>query len=151
LSDCLYARAARTLPPASTSNPLFSYTPTGLIELGHRFRGQVLQRSLIGQQLIAYFHQFSDEAIALARRSPGLLVRTAQTLLTIAPSVTALVESGEARVPAAHIQEVDELLAAYESGASTELQAAIRDTRKQLKSPDVLRVLGINPAEKAKP
>jgi hypothetical protein len=151
LSDCIYARAARTLPPAGTGNPLWSYTPSGLIELGHRFRGQVLQRSHIGQQLIGYFYQFSDEAIALARRSPGLLARTAQTLLTIAPSVRELVESGEARVPAAHIRAVDDLLAAYQAGASAELELAIRDTRKQLKSPDVLRALGILPESSVNP
>jgi hypothetical protein len=151
LSDCIYARAARTLPSTGTSSALWSYTPAGLIELGHRFRGQVLQRSHIGQQFIGYFYQFSDEAIALARRSPGLLARTAHTLLTIAPSVRELVESGEARVPAAHIQAVDELLAAYQPGASPELQAAIRDTRERLKSADVLRALGILPEPSVDP
>ena len=114
----------------------------------------MLQRSQIGQQFIGYFYQFSDEAIALARRSPGLLARTAQTLLTIAPSVKELVESGEARVPAAHIQAVDALLSAYESGASLELQLAIRDTRRHLRDPAALRALGalpeVGPAGEAK-
>ena len=157
LSDCIYARAARTLPPASTGNPLLAYTPSGLIELGHRFRGQVLQRSAIGQQFIGYFYQFSDEAIALARRSPGLLARTAQTLLTIAPSVRELVESGEARVPAAHIRAVDELLATYQPSASPELQEAIRDTRARLRDPAALLTLGVlpetavNPGKESKP
>jgi hypothetical protein len=143
LSDCIYARAARTLPAPAASNPLLSYTPGALIELGHRFRNQVLQRSVIGQQLIGYFYQFSDEAIALARRSPGLLAQTASTLVTIAPSVKTLVESGKATVPAAHLKAVDQLLAAYQSGASAELQKAIRTTRAQLKSPKALRELGI--------
>ena len=105
----------------------------------------MLQRSPIGQQFVGTFYQFSDEAIALAQRSPGLLVRTAQTLLTIASSVRELVESGEARVPAAHIRAVDELLAAYQPGASHELQEAIRDTRARLKDPTVLRALGVLP------
>jgi hypothetical protein len=143
LADCVYARAARTLPPGGTSIVDFIFTPTGLIELGHRFRGQVLQRSAVGQQFIGYFYQFSDEAIAIAGRSPGLLLRSAQALVTIAPSVVKLIESGEAKVPAAHLQIVDETLAAYEAGASAELLAAIRDTRDGLRSPRVLSALGI--------
>jgi hypothetical protein len=116
-----------------------------LIELGHRFRGQVLKRSAIGQQFIAYFNQFSDEAILLAARSPDLLTRTGRALATIAPSIGAVVESGEAKVPASHLQLVDELLADYSLGASAELQEAIRDTRERLKSPNVLRALGALP------
>lgn len=145
LSDCIYARAVRTVPPATTGNPNPWQMPSGLIELGHRYRNQVLKRSLIGQQFIAYFNQFSDEAILLAARSPGLLARTGQALATIAPSVAAVVESGQATVPAAHFQLVDELLAAYSVGASAELQEAIRQTRDHLKSPNVLRALGVKP------
>jgi hypothetical protein len=143
LADCIYGRAARTLPPPDTAAAPPIQTPGGLIELGHRYRDQVLRRSPVGQQFMAYFNQFSDEGIALAERSPGLLGRTAQALVTVAPSVLAVVESGEATVPAAHLEVVDTMLTAYADGASDELQAAIRDTRERLRSPKVLRALGI--------
>jgi hypothetical protein len=110
---------------------------------GHRFRNQVLRRSDLGQQFVGYFCQFSDEAIAIAGRSPGLLLRSGQALATIAPLVLARLEQGEVTVPAVQLQLVDDTLAAYADGASAELQAAIRDTRAGLRSPRVLSALGI--------
>lgn len=132
VQDCLFSRAAEGTPDEA-----------GLIELGHRFRDQVLQRSATGREMTQAFYQFSDEAVMLALRSPALLQSTTRALLDYAPVLRGLVESGKAQVRTADLDRVEALLYGYSAGGSPAMREAIDEVRRQMRDPRVQAELGI--------
>lgn len=132
VQDCLFSRAAQGAPGEA-----------GLIELGHRFRDQVLQRSAEGRRMTQAFYQFSDEAVLLALRSPALLSGTRRALLDYAPVLQGLVVNGKAQVRAADLDRVDRLLGDYTVGASPAMRQEIQWLRSQIRDPRVQAALGV--------
>ena len=133
VQDCLFGTAA-----SSTGR-----TGSGLVELGHRFRNQVLRRTEAGRGLVQIYHQFSDEAVAIARARPMLLARTAALLLHFEPALRELVELGRTRVGTDGFKKVDELLQDYAAAASPGMREALDEARRAIKDPEVQRGLGV--------
>lgn len=114
-----------------------------LIDLGHRFRDEVLQRTAAGRELAQIYYQFSDEAVRLAFANPGLLDQTARLLLEFAPVLRKLVEFGEAEVGRDDFAAVDQLLNAYAAEGSDALREAVVRVQKLIRKPRVQRCLGV--------
>jgi hypothetical protein len=132
IRDCPFARAVASSPDGA-----------GLIELGHRFREQVLRRTAVGRELVQTFNQFSAEAVGIAVRSPRLLQSTRRLLLRFRPVIRDLVERGQSRVRPADLRRVERLLAEYEAEASPAMKEAVGRARRQLHDPEVQRALGV--------
>jgi hypothetical protein len=133
VQDCLFgAAASRT-----------GRTGSGLVELGHRFRNQVLGRTEAGRGLVQIYHQFSDEAVKIARARPRLLARTAGLLLHFEPALRELVELGQTRVGPDGFRRVDELLQDFAAAASPGMREALGEARRAIRDPEVQRGLGV--------
>lgn len=132
VEDCLFSRAAQGTPDEA-----------GLLELGHRFRDQVLQRSAVGRRMTQAFYQYSDQAVLAALRSPSLLAATRQALLDYTPVLQSLVVNGRAQVGIADLDRVDRLLADYTVGASAAMRGEIQWLRSQIRDPRVQAALGV--------
>jgi hypothetical protein len=114
-----------------------------LLALGRRFRDEVLSGSRVGRQLSQMYHQFSGEAVRLARRSPRLLAHTARLLVRYAPNLRELVAEGRTRVTPGDLEQVRRLLDAYARESSDAMRRAIREVQKAMLDPGVQRTLGV--------
>jgi hypothetical protein len=114
-----------------------------LVDLGHRFRNEVLQRTAVGRQLTQIYYQFSDEAVRIALTTPGLLDQTRRLLLELAPVLRRMVEFGEAEVGADEFAAVDQLLGGYAAEGSDALREAVAQVQTLIRNPSVQRCLGV--------
>jgi murein DD-endopeptidase MepM/ murein hydrolase activator NlpD len=85
----------------------------------------------------------TDEGIWIALDDPRLMLRTRRLLARLDPDVRDLIHLGRARVSAAELEMVMELLVAYEQRGSGELRRALQPIREQLSSATGRQSLGI--------
>jgi hypothetical protein len=144
LEDCLFSAAVEAGTRLAGSARVED--GAGLLELGRRFRDEVLAESQVGQQLTQMYHQFSGEAVRLARRSPRLLTQTARLLVRYAPNLRELVSEGRTRVTRGDVEQVRQLLEAYARESSEPMRRAIREVQTAMRDPRVQRTLGVEVA-----
>jgi hypothetical protein len=144
LQNCLFSAAVEAGTELAGSGRVEDGAE--LLELGRRFRDEVLAGSRVGRQLSQMYHQFSGEAVRLARRSPRLLAHTARLLVRYAPSLRELVAEGRTRVTPGDLQQVQRLLDAYAREGSEPMRRAIREVQAAMLDPEVQRTLGVEVA-----
>ena len=144
LEDCLFSAAVEA--GTRLAGPTRVEDDADLLELGRRFRDEVLAGSRVGRRLAQMYHQFSGEAVRLARRSPRLLATTARLLLRHAPNLRELVAEGRTRVTRGDVEQVYRLLDAYARESSDAMRRAIREAQAALLDPEVQRTLGVEVA-----
>jgi hypothetical protein len=130
--ECIFTQAAGSGPDR-----------VDLIDLGHRFRNEVLERTAAGRELTQIYYQFSDEAVRIALTNPGLLDQTRRLLMEFAPVLRKLVEFGEAEVGRDDFAAADQLLNAYAAEGSDALREAVARVQKLIRKPRVQRCVGV--------
>jgi hypothetical protein len=141
LEDCLFSAAVEVGTELAGSGRVEDGAE--LLDLGRRFRDEVLAGSRVGRQLSQMYHQFSGEAVRLARRSPRLLAHTARLLVRYAPNLRALVVDGRTRVTPGDLQQVRGLLDRYARDSSDAMRQAIRQVQVAMLDPEVQRAIGV--------
>jgi hypothetical protein len=144
--DCAFTAAAETAQR--------SFATDGLVALGHRFRDQVLAETSVGRTLTQMYYRFSDEAVQIATRSPGLMLDTARLLSELAPRLEELVVNGRTTIGLSDLSRIDRLLEEYAAGAGDEMREAIATIRGKIADPEVQRKHGVyvrTPGERPAP
>jgi len=137
LSACGVSKCPFTKAAAGTGEA------ESLIDLGHRFRDEVLAQTSRGQEYTRLYNQFSDEVVGLLVSNPGLLFETQEKLERYQPVLASMVNRGGTVVSQADLKDVDDLLRAYAVQASPGLRRVIEQVRRDLRDPQVQAEFGI--------
>jgi hypothetical protein len=132
VEDCAFTRASSGLAHA-----------VELLELGHRFRDEVLARTSRGLQYIRLYEQHSPELVRLMVADPDLLIQTGNLLELHRTTLGAMVRRAPAVVTSADLYELDRLLVEFATVASSGLQSALDGLRKDIRNSAVQKDFGV--------